>query len=383
MLFIRVFSSLLILSFLTLKAASFEHQDHPAWNFATLDHEDASNLRSCSLGLKKPNPDVEREARNKLRFVHDSVSATLTHTVGRVSLSTTLIVELANIRSYPSSLIYDQLNIGSCTANSGGFNIRYLTARNSTTPTIFDSRNPQVLVPSRLYHYYNTRYFEGVIMRYPKNVLEDNGASMLGAMLAMDRFGCSPEALSVTLDHGFTYSGWAYDTAQFATNPPPEAHRFGYDPSMNGLYTDTRPNPYRVISTNIRYTDLTSKYHKTSWTALNSATEIASAIADFRTALSKNQPIYIGIPVEQAFLNAPGGYIPMPALSSSFRPIGGHAISIVGHGPYKSGSTQNYFKFINSWSATWGDHGYGYLPEAYVANINYFGIDAFAVDLLK
>ena len=74
----------------------------------------------------------------------------------------------------------------------------------------------------------------------------------------------------------------------------------------------------------------------------------------------------------------------MPALDGRFKPIGGHALAIVGHGLYNSKApTQNYFKFLNSWGTSWGDSGFGYFPENYVANVNFFGISAYAVDLLK
>ncbi|MCE2716815.1 MAG: C1 family peptidase [Pseudomonadota bacterium] len=391
----RVFLSILILTVLSLKAASFEQ--HPHWdeaiftaNLGVLDHDATTSHRAHFLGLYKPHRDVDIAARNAVKFYElpASVSHALplhTMAISASASKTTTLVELANLRSYPTSMIYDQGNEGSCTANSAAFDIRYLTARNSTTPAIFDSSNRSVLAPSRNYHYYNTRYEEGVIIGDPTNVQGDNGASMFGSMLALDKYGTCPEAFSaaINLEHGFTYRGWPYLDTQYATQPDPESYRFALDSNYSGLYTDTRSNPYRVVSQNLRYADLTSKYHKSNPATLNTSTEIASVIADFRNALSRNTPIDIGIPVEQAFLNAPGGYVPMPALNGNFKPIGGHAISIVGHGPYKAGSTQNYFKFINSWGGTWGDHGYGYLPELYVAHINFFGIDAFAVDLLK
>jgi len=73
----------------------------------------------------------------------------------------------------------------------------------------------------------------------------------------------------------------------------------------------------------------------------------------------------------------------MPNLST-FSPIGGHAIVLVGYGPYNPNNySKNYFKFINSWGPNWGQGGFGFFDEEYVANVNVFWSEAFAVDLIK
>ncbi len=54
------------------------------------------------------------------------------------------------------------------------------------------------------------------------------------------------------------------------------------------------------------------------------------------------------------------------------------------HGPYNSSNySKNYFKFINSWGSNWGQGGFGFFDEEYVANVNVFGSEALAVDLPK
>ena len=53
------------------------------------------------------------------------------------------------------------------------------------------------------------------------------------------------------------------------------------------------------------------------------------------------------------------GVIQMPRAKEQV--LGGHAIVIVGYD-----DEQKRVKFVNSWGAGWGDHGFGYLPYDYV-----------------
>ncbi len=349
--------------------------------------ESASELHHAALD--------EPPMKMGLIVAHPHVAQAAAHLVSAPPIrinprpSTGVVIELANIKSFPSTLVCNQLQLGSCTGNAMAFIIRYLSVRNSDKPSDFSSANKQMLNPSRLYHYYNARYEEGNITGDSTNVLYDNGASMQGAMIALDRYGTCPESFSssIDLENGFHYSGWVYDISMFARQPTPESYRFAFDPSYNGINTSSALNPYKVVSQNIRYIDLCSKYVKSNPSTLNSTVEKNELVANFRTFLGKNNPIYLGILLEAAFYNAGtnGGYVPMPSTSSSrFTVIGGHALVIVGHGQYNSKlPSQNYFKFLNSWGPTWGASGFGYFPEDYVANANFFGVSAYAVDLLK
>jgi C1A family cysteine protease len=47
------------------------------------------------------------------------------------------------------------------------------------------------------------------------------------------------------------------------------------------------------------------------------------------------------------------------------RTLGGHAVVAVG---YKTIRGQLYFECRNSWGPGWGDHGYFWLPAAYVTS---------------
>lgn len=301
------------------------------------------------------------------------------------------VIQLRAVEAWPAAFVYDQGNLGSCTANSMAFILRYLSIRNSKTPYNFLT-NPARLDISRLYQYFNTRYYEGILLERDQ-VSSDVGASMAGSILALDKYGCTPEVFSESLEsvsgYNFAYRGWPYHIDEFATQPSPESYRRAFDPDYDGLNvggvfapSDRRMNQYSVVSKNIRYTGLVpSKYLNPN--KVLTAPEKKAIVASFVMALSRNQPIYFGTAVDASFFNDQNGFIPTPNLAT-FSPIGGHAIVLVGYGPYNpNNSSQNYFKFINSWGSNWGQGGFGFFDEDYVANVGVFGSEAFAVDLPK
>lgn len=303
------------------------------------------------------------------------------------------ITQIATIDSWPASLVYDQESLGSCTANSMGFIIRYLTVRNSKTPTKF-SPNPQRLDISRLYQYYNTRFYEGVLLgNVEDGIATDSGASMAGSILALDKFGCTPETFSDSLERVFglryNYAGHPYNIEDFATQPSPESYRRAFDPDYDGLNpgmvmspSDSRVNLYATVSKSIKYADLVPSKYRNLNRALTTS-EKSAIVSGFVSALSKNQPIYFGTAVDSSFFNDQNGYIPTPNLQT-FSPIGGHAIALVGYGQYNPAALdKKYFKFINSWGSSWGQSGFGFLEEDYVANVNVFWTEAYAIDLSK
>jgi C1A family cysteine protease len=303
------------------------------------------------------------------------------------------ITQIANIDSWPTSLVYDQESLGSCTANSMGFILRYLTVRNSKTPTKF-TPNPQRLDISRLYQYYNTRYYEGALMgNAEEEIANDTGASMAGSILALDKFGCTPETFAESLESvmglKFNYAGCPYNIEDFTAQPSPEAYRRAFDPDYDGLNpgvgmspSDSRVNLYATVSKSIKYADLVPSKYRNLRRALTTA-EKTAVVSGFVSALSSNQPIYFGTAVDNSFFNDQNGFIPTPNLQT-FSPAGGHAIALVGYGQYNSAALdKKYFKFINSWGPTWGQNGFGFLDEDYVANVNVFWTEAYAVDLPK
>ncbi|MDQ0114957.1 C1 family peptidase [Paenibacillus harenae] len=77
--------------------------------------------------------------------------------------------------------------------------------------------------------------------------------------------------------------------------------------------------------------------------------------------LEQERTVAVGVHVHDNFYNPPEAYIDIP-LRESFR--GGHAILIVGYG-YRTDNSEPYFIIRNSWGASWGKNGYGFLSYAY------------------
>lgn len=96
--------------------------------------------------------------------------------------------------------VYDQLNIGSCTANSAGTMYSYVL---KVMTAIVQ------MIPSRLYVYYNTRELQGTIG-------QDSGASLRATMKALVNKGVCPETM------------WGYSQANLFTRPSDACYTEGY-----------------------------------------------------------------------------------------------------------------------------------------------------------
>ena len=298
------------------------------------------------------------------------------------------ITELLAIAAWPKELIYCQCDLGACAANAMAFCLRYLSIRNSCNPRNFLT-NAERLDPSRLYMYYNTRFLESAAWK-SNSTERDAGASIAGTILAVDKYGCCPEVFvddPARPTNIFDYKGWGYDTRKFAVQPSPESYRFAYDPSFCGLNTcrelmsgGEHKNPYQHVSKYVQYTDIFSKYAKIGW--LNPDQKQA-LIRECAATLARNTPILYGFALDSSYEHQCNGFVPMPNIAT-FSATGGHAVVIVGYGNYnRTEPARSYFKFANSWGDAWGNRGYGYLPEEYVANPNVFSRGGYAINLPK
>jgi len=86
------------------------------------------------------------------------------------------------------------------------------------------------------------------------------------------------------------------------------------------------------------------------------------AIEEMKRSLLVNGPFLAGVQVFTSWFTgrvSKTGAIPMPKVRDSLE--GGHAICIMGYDDSKK-----IFKFKNSWSAGWGDKGYGYIKYEYI-----------------
>jgi hypothetical protein len=83
-------------------------------------------------------------------------------------------------------------------------------------------------------------------------------------------------------------------------------------------------------------------------------------VVDWRTWLANHGPILAGLSVDATWDNATATHGKL----DTFQPAtvrGGHAIAIVGY------TADKRFIVRNSWGTSWGDGGFGYASEAYIA----------------
>jgi C1A family cysteine protease len=161
--------------------------------------------------------------------------------------------------------------------------------------------------PSRLFIYYNERVLQNTAS-------SDSGASMRVGIQSIVQWGFCDESL------------WTYDTTKYKTKPPTNA----YSAAL----------PERV-----------SHYSR-----LNQDATL------MKTTLAQGNPFVFGFSVYTPFVSqsvAQNGILPMPSGSL----LGGHAVLAVGYN-----DAHQWFIVRNSWGATWGDHGYFYMPYSYITN---------------
>lgn len=164
--------------------------------------------------------------------------------------------------------IYDQSNLGSCTANAIGMLGQYLMTRSGT----------KSFTPSRLFIYWNERFIEG-------DVQNDSGAYIRDGMKVVNTLGCPPESL------------WWYDVKKFRVKPNKrvfaagENHKFG---------------EYRRIDNR--------------------------SLDDMRACLASGFPFVFGFAVYESFEGstvAKTGVVPMPGPGEAM--LGGHAVLAMGY----------------------------------------------------
>jgi len=162
---------------------------------------------------------------------------------------------------------------------------------------------------SRLFLYYNERVIEN-------DVSYDAGAYLHDGISALEKYGVCAESL------------WPYLVNKYAIRPP------------TNCYTAALSD--RVLT----------------------AQNIRPVLATMKQALAQGYPFVFGFTVYSSFESSTAtrtGIIPMPGPRDYI--LGGHAVVAVGYD-----DTHQWFIFRNSWGSGWGDHGYGYIPYAYLTN---------------
>lgn len=213
--------------------------------------------------------------------------------------------------SLPVDTPKDQGGVGACTAFAGVGLMENFYHRNMAGANITDLFSEKFL-------YYTTRVN---IAKWPAN--EDSGAYIRDTMKAMVQYG-------VPLEKTFPYLRNGETECSYADAPPPSA------------YTEA------------------SKYQVTKYATITGSTK-QQLLANLKTLLQNGYSFIGGVTCYENFFNDRNGLIPVP----QGQVIGGHALLFVGYDDSKQ-----VFKFKNSWSDTWGDRGYGYLPYEYVLTGN-------------
>jgi C1A family cysteine protease len=164
--------------------------------------------------------------------------------------------------------VYDQGQLGSCTANAIGAAIQFDRMKQHLTPNF---------VPSRLFIYYNERAIE-------RTISTDSGAQIRDGIKSVARQGACPEP------------DWPYDIAKFAQRPP----RLDYTEALRD----------RAVS----YTRLVQHANL------------------LKGCLASGYPFVYGFTVYESFESpevARTGVVPMP--SPGEQVLGGHAVLAVGY----------------------------------------------------
>lgn len=216
--------------------------------------------------------------------------------------------------------VYDQGEIGSCTANAIGGTIQFDQMKQKLR-TAF--------LPSRLFIYYNERVMEHTIA-------QDSGAMIRDGIKSVARQGVCPEKI------------WPYDGSPF----PPNA-RLTKKPSP-ACYKEARKH------TAVQYQ------------------RVPRNLSQMKGCLASGYPFVIGFTVYESFetsIVARTGVVPMPAQREHV--LGGHAVMVAGYD-----DRLGCFRLRNSWGKTWGMKGYFTMPYAYLLDEN-LSDDFWKITLVK
>ncbi|HEV2237907.1 MAG TPA: C1 family peptidase [Ktedonobacterales bacterium] len=164
--------------------------------------------------------------------------------------------------------VYDQGELGSCTANAIAAAIEFDQMR---------QKLPKTFIPSRLFIYYNERVIEGTVGT-------DSGAQIRDGIKSVAHQGACPEA------------EWKYDITKFAKQPDQQCYR---DAALDRVVTYQRLVP---------------------------------SLTQMKGCLASGFPFVFGFTVYASFKSpdvAKTGQVPMPALGEPV--LGGHAVMAVGY----------------------------------------------------
>lgn len=219
--------------------------------------------------------------------------------------------------------VEDQGGLGACTAHALNqqLRIRQLAQMKAQGQFGLDRLKSIIKPTSRLFIYYNERYYEGTVN-------EDAGASIGSGMKSLYEFGAPKESY-------WTYSDQTSgDMPKFMQKPPAIAYAKAKDNrDLDGIMHD------RILPKGNKY-----------------------ASQDLMQAIFEEQPLAVGMMLHESFMSdqvAKTGMVPLPKRGE--KEIGGHAVLLVGYDKEKG-----LYKFVNSWGEGWGDKGFFYLTKEHM-----------------
>jgi C1A family cysteine protease len=201
------------------------------------------------------------------------------------------------------STVYDQGQLGSCTANALAAAFEYEQK----------AQNIEDFMPSRLFIYFNERVIENTVQY-------DSGAALSDGIKALTNVGTCHETI------------WPYDINKFTERPSKES------------FTD-------------------GSHHQ-----IVASKRVPVTVQGFKTMINMGYPVAFGFTVYASFESqevANTGIMKMPARGEKV--LGGHAVLCVGYDDDMSHSgLKGFLRCRNSWSSSWGQQGYFFMPYDYV-----------------
>jgi C1A family cysteine protease len=164
--------------------------------------------------------------------------------------------------------VYDQGQLGSCTANAIAGAIQFAMMKEKLASTF---------EPSRLFVYYNERVMEGT-------VASDSGAQIRDGIKSVATQGVCPESM------------WPYDITKFVSKPPDADYKFAIQNEVKSYQ------------------------------------RLAQSLVLMKACLASGYPFVLGFSVYESFESqdvARTGQVPMPGPGEQF--LGGHAVVAVGY----------------------------------------------------
>lgn len=213
--------------------------------------------------------------------------------------------------------VYDQGQIGSCTANAIAAAIQFDRAQRNQKPDF---------VPSRLFIYWNERYME-------HDVPYDRGAQIRDGVKSVNKVGVCPEAM------------WPYV-------PTPA----GPDNRWNAGDAPAKQPPKECYIDAAEFRTVTYQ-------------RLVQHITQLRGCLAQGFPFVFGFTVFDSFFEANGSQkLVTPLPGAKDKAEGGHAVMAVGYD-----DDRQLFTVRNSWGPHEGQGGYFFMPYAYLLDTQLSG----------